>query len=74
MPFAVLLVVCLGVGAYFYYNYKSRVYEKCAVELGTEVMITTFQNKFIIMSDHKYIFPEMNVSSEVRIERREHIQ
>ncbi|NEX00802.1 Transglutaminase-like superfamily protein [Pseudobutyrivibrio sp. NOR37] len=42
VPFAVLLVVCLGVGAYFYYNYKSRVYEKCVVELGTEVKATDF--------------------------------
>lgn len=42
MPFAVLLVVCLGVGAYFYYNYKERVYSNCVVELGTEVKATDF--------------------------------
>lgn len=42
VPFAVLLVVCLGVGAYFYYNYKERVYSNCVVELGTEVKATDF--------------------------------
>lgn len=31
------VVVCLGLGAYFYYDYSSRVYKNCVVELGTEI-------------------------------------
>lgn len=37
VPFALLLVVSLGVGAYFYYDYSNRVYDTCIVELGGEV-------------------------------------
>lgn len=31
------VVVCSGLGAYFYYDYSSRVYKNCVVELGTEI-------------------------------------
>ncbi|MCR4568208.1 MAG: DUF5011 domain-containing protein [Pseudobutyrivibrio sp.] len=37
-----LIVAVLGVGAYFYYDYSSRVYKKCEVELGTVVKPTDF--------------------------------
>ncbi len=31
------VVACSGLGAYFYYDYSSRVYKNCVVELGTEI-------------------------------------
>ena len=37
IPLAAAVAVCLGVGAYFYYDYSNRVYSSCVVELGGEV-------------------------------------
>ena len=34
---AALVIVCAGVGAYFYYDYSNRVYSNCVVELGSTV-------------------------------------
>ncbi|MCR4830817.1 MAG: hypothetical protein K5883_05125 [Pseudobutyrivibrio sp.] len=42
IPISAVLVVCLGVGAYFYYDYSSRVYASCIVELGGEVSASDF--------------------------------
>ena len=37
-----IVVVCLGVVAYFYYDYSNRVYASCVVELGGEVTASDF--------------------------------
>ena len=42
IPLAAVIAVCLGVGAYFYYDYSSRVYSSCVVELGGEVSAADF--------------------------------
>ena len=42
IPIAAVVVVCLGVGAYFYYDYSSRVYASCIVELGGDVSASDF--------------------------------
>ena len=39
---AAIVVVCAGVGAYFYYDYSNRVYSKCQVELGGQVEANDF--------------------------------
>jgi len=42
IPLAAVIAVCLGVGAYFYYDYSNRVYSSCVVELGGEVSAADF--------------------------------
>ncbi|SOB96179.1 transglutaminase domain-containing protein [Pseudobutyrivibrio ruminis] len=42
IPSAAVIAVCLGVGAYFYYDYSNRVYSSCVVELGGEVSAADF--------------------------------
>lgn len=42
---ATIVVVCAGVGAYFYYDYSNRVYTKCQVELGGQVEAKDFLKK-----------------------------
>ncbi|MCR5196787.1 MAG: DUF5011 domain-containing protein [Pseudobutyrivibrio sp.] len=37
-----LLIACTVVGAYFYYDYARRVYDKCVVELGSTIKATDF--------------------------------
>ncbi|SHJ26335.1 transglutaminase-like domain-containing protein [Pseudobutyrivibrio xylanivorans] len=37
-----LFLACVGVGAYFYYDYSHRVYDTCVVELGEEVKARDF--------------------------------
>lgn len=41
-PIVALLVVTIGVGAYFYYDYSHRVYSNCIVELGGTVSAADF--------------------------------
>ena len=50
---AAIVVVCAGVGAYFYYDYSNRVYSKCQVELGEQVEANDFLKNpnFSIMPD-----------------------
>ena len=48
IPIVAFLVVCAGVGAYFYYDYSNRVYKTCVVELGTQVSAADF------LKDDKY--------------------
>ena len=45
IPLAAVIAVCLGVGAYFYYDYSNRVYTSCVVELGGEVSAADFLKK-----------------------------
>ncbi len=45
IPVLLILLVCAGVGAYFYYDYSSRVYTYCIVELGGEVSVGDFLKK-----------------------------
>ncbi len=40
-----IFIVAASVGAYFYYDYSSRVYDKCVVELGGSVSATDFLKK-----------------------------
>lgn len=51
-------VACAGVGAYFYYDYSNRVYDKCVVELGGEVSPSDFlkaENKPIAFTEDTII-------------------
>jgi len=40
-----IFIAAASVGAYFYYDYSSRVYDKCVVELGGSVSATDFLKK-----------------------------
>ena len=40
-----IFIAVASVGAYFYYDYSSRVYDKCVVELGGSVSATDFLKK-----------------------------
>lgn len=42
IPIATIIMCCVGVGAYFYYDYSNRVYANCIVELGDKIEASDF--------------------------------